>query len=161
MWCIWLKSANKGLSNKHLWVTVQLKFIIQLTNQSEYATEWNLFWCFHLSDCLDLLYEPHKFIKSYYHFHIQKFKGNPMPINRDRTLSVLRKQWIYATTCENWNFAYLAGLICHICVLNKRLGYHIIFYKKIKGNPSTCGRATVLSVEKEKQIILPSVQISQ
>ena len=58
-----------------------------------------------------------------------------MSIDRDILLSVLIKQWIYATIFENWRFAYSAGLICHTHALNNNLGNYIIFYKKFEGNP--------------------------
>ena len=117
---------------------------------------------FNLSNQLDLVYSEYICINICLHC---LFPKNTQAIQCQLTETEPYQSWenngFMLPHVKIENFAYSAGLICHICVLNKRLGYHIIFYKKIKGNPSTCGRATVLSVEKEKQIILPSVQISQ
>ena len=46
----------------------------------------SLFWCFHLSNWLDLLYGPYSLVENYYYDFFQEFEDNQTSIDRDRTL---------------------------------------------------------------------------
>ena len=59
------------------------------------------------------------------------------------------------------DFTYSTDSICYAENIKIKPKNVIIFFKKFEGNPSTFGRATVLSDKKEIQIILLLMWISQ
>ncbi len=75
-----------------------------------------------------------------------------MPIDKDKALSVVIKQRICATMeCKLKIYACSTVLICCENNISRKPRNTIIFYKKFEGNPSTFGRLTVLSVNKENK----------
>ncbi len=61
-------------------------------------------WCFHLSSLFDQLYKPYNYIDRHISCFHKTFKGNPMPIDKNKVLSVLIKQRICTTMSVNWGF---------------------------------------------------------
>ena len=123
--------------------------ITQEADQSKYIMQRSLFWCFHLSNWLDLLYGPYSLVENYYYDFFQEFEDNPTSIDRDRTLSVLIKQWICVTFSKNWRFCLFIWLSLLCIGLKYKAGNDIIFSKKFQSNPFTIDRATGLSVRKK------------
>ena len=151
MFGIFPESLRTALSNKHATVAVQLKLHKRLADQSKYIMQRSLFWCFHLSNWLDLLYGPYSLVENYYYDFFQEFEDNPTSIDRDRTLSVLIKQWICVTFSKNWRFCLFIWLSLLCIGLKYKAGNDIIFSKKFQSNPFTIDSATGLSVRKKQK----------